>query len=78
MVVAPHPSELPLPSLSLTPKKNVSSENIIIAESFTNKQEKIVNSSLEDINLKNNENDSSNMEGNGTKEKHSTPTQQCK
>ncbi|XP_033320589.1 meiosis regulator and mRNA stability factor 1 isoform X3 [Bombus bifarius] len=76
LVVAPHPSELPLPSLSLTPKKNVSSENIIIAESFTNKQEKIVNSSLEDINLKNNENDSSNMEGNGTKEKHSTPTQQ--
>lgn len=56
----------------------MSSENIIIAESFTNKQEKIVNSSMEDINLKNNENDSSNMEGNGTKEIHSTPTQQCK
>lgn len=56
----------------------MTSENIIIAESFTNKQEKIVNSSMEDINLKINENDSSNMEGNGTKEKHSTPTQQCK
>ncbi|OAD54921.1 Meiosis arrest female protein 1 like protein [Eufriesea mexicana] len=76
-VVAPHPSELPLPSLSLTPKKKVPLENIL-GESFTDKQDKIINNSMEDMNFKNNKNDNNNMESNGNKEKHSTPIKQCK
>ncbi|XP_047365220.1 meiosis regulator and mRNA stability factor 1 isoform X1 [Vespa velutina] len=39
LVVAPHPSELPLPSLSLTPKKNVSSESITVVQDCIGKQD---------------------------------------
>lgn len=76
LVIAPHPSELPLPSLSLTPKKIVTSEDTdVIAESV--KQEKIYNNSIEAVNLKSNGNDNSNMEGSGNKEKHIS-IKQCK
>lgn len=75
LVIAPHPSELPLPSLSLTPKKIVASEDTdLTVESI--KQEKIYNNSMEDINLKSNRNDSSNMEGGGNKEKHNISIKQ--
>lgn len=76
LVVAPHPSELPLPSLSLTPKKNMSSE--AVAENSINKQENTVNNLIEDMSLKNNESDNSNAKTNSNKEKYSTPTKQCK
>ncbi|XP_043257610.1 meiosis regulator and mRNA stability factor 1 [Colletes gigas] len=77
IVVAPHPSELPLPSLSLTPKKSISSENILIAQTFTCKQEKIVDCSTEDATVTSTENDSSNTEdGDNDNEKHDTPTKQ--
>ncbi|XP_014599312.1 PREDICTED: meiosis arrest female protein 1 isoform X1 [Polistes canadensis] len=39
LVVAPHPSELPLPSLSLTPKKNASSESITVTRDSIEKQD---------------------------------------
>ncbi|XP_043489751.1 meiosis regulator and mRNA stability factor 1 isoform X1 [Polistes fuscatus] len=39
LVVAPHPSELPLPSLSLTPKKNASSESISVTRDSIEKQD---------------------------------------
>lgn len=74
LVVAPHPSELPLPSLSLTPKKNMSSE--AVAENSINKQENTVNNLIEDMSLKNNESDNSNAKTNSNKEKYSTPTKQ--
>ncbi|KZC11840.1 Meiosis arrest female protein 1 [Dufourea novaeangliae] len=77
LVVAPHPSELPLPSLSLTPKKSVSSENIVTAETFVVKQEKMMNTSPEKVSLKNADNDSSNTEAGDTdNEKQNTPTKQ--
>ncbi|XP_054008380.1 meiosis regulator and mRNA stability factor 1 isoform X1 [Hylaeus anthracinus] len=77
LVVAPHPSELPLPSLSLTPKKNVSSENIVTTQIFMDKQENTVNHSTDDVTLTSTENDSSNTEdGDNDNEKYNTPTKQ--
>ncbi|XP_033336634.2 meiosis regulator and mRNA stability factor 1-like protein isoform X2 [Megalopta genalis] len=77
LVVAPHPSELPLPSLSLTPKKNVLTENIISTQIFGDKQEKRVNKSTDIIGSKNSDNDSSNAEIDDTdNEKQITPTKQ--
>ncbi|KAK9300350.1 hypothetical protein QLX08_006896 [Tetragonisca angustula] len=74
LVIAPHPSELPLPSLSLTPKKIVTSENTdVTAESI---KEKIYNNSMEALNLKSNGNDSNNIEGSDSKEKHNVSIKQ--
>ncbi|XP_076763661.1 meiosis regulator and mRNA stability factor 1-like protein isoform X1 [Xylocopa sonorina] len=75
LVVAPHPSELPLPSLSLTPKKNVTSKNVI-TENLAEKQKQVIDNSIEEITFKNNETDSSNMESSSDKEKHNIPTKQ--
>ncbi|XP_076241468.1 meiosis regulator and mRNA stability factor 1-like protein [Calliopsis andreniformis] len=76
LVVAPHPSELPLPSLSLTPKKNMSLENVVTTQIFTNKQEKMVDNSTEEISLTSTGSNNSNTEGDNDSEKHSTPTKQ--
>ncbi|XP_029037560.1 meiosis regulator and mRNA stability factor 1 isoform X1 [Osmia bicornis bicornis] len=76
LVVAPHPSELPLPSLSLTPKKGVSSENVTTDETSMNKLENTVNNSTEEASVKSNGNDSSNVEDDNDKEKYSTSIKQ--
>ncbi|XP_078035098.1 meiosis regulator and mRNA stability factor 1-like protein isoform X2 [Augochlora pura] len=78
LVVAPHPSELPLPSLSLTPKKNVLTENIISTQISGDKQGKRVNkATTSTIAPKNSDNDSSNTEIDDTdNEKQITPTKQ--
>ncbi|KAG7210665.1 hypothetical protein KM043_012173 [Ampulex compressa] len=62
LVVAPHPSELPLPSLSLTPKKNVTSENIVAEQILAEKHEGVIKDTSEPSNHKNSGNDSGNLE----------------
>lgn len=78
MVVAPHPSELPLPSLSLTPKKNSSSENIVTAQIFMDKQKKIIDHSTEDVTTENDNNNTDDGDNDNDNENHNTPTKQCK
>nr|XP_012145387.1 PREDICTED: meiosis arrest female protein 1 isoform X2 [Megachile rotundata] len=70
LVVAPHPSELPLPSLSLTPKKNVMSNETPLKKSEN------INNSAEEMTLKNNGNDSNSVEDDNDKEKYNTPVKQ--
>ncbi|XP_031832959.1 meiosis regulator and mRNA stability factor 1-like protein isoform X2 [Nomia melanderi] len=73
LVVAPHPSELPLPSLSLTPKKNVLSENIVTAKIFVGKQENVKKSVAEsNIDYVNNNTEVDDTDN----EKQNTPTKQ--
>ncbi|CAK9817150.1 Meiosis regulator and mRNA stability factor 1 [Anthophora quadrimaculata] len=76
IVVAPHPSELPLPSLSLTPKKIIPSENVKNTENFTDKQENIISNSTEEASCRSNETDNNNTEDGNDTEKQSTPTNQ--
>ncbi|XP_076160269.1 meiosis regulator and mRNA stability factor 1-like protein isoform X2 [Ptiloglossa arizonensis] len=76
MVVAPHPSELPLPSLSLTPKKNSSSENIVTAQIFMDKQKKIIDHSTEDVTTENDNNNTDDGDNDNDNENHNTPTKQ--
>ncbi|XP_026673319.1 meiosis regulator and mRNA stability factor 1 isoform X2 [Ceratina calcarata] len=73
LVVAPHPSELPLPSLALTPKKNMSSGST--GEDTVDGQERVYNDFTEEAAINSNDtDDSSNTDGSNDKEKHSTPT----
>lgn len=67
MVIPPHPSELPLPSLSLTPKKKTSTDN----------QKKIANTRMY-LNLTNSESDNDIVDGNESSDSHSTSSKPCK
>ncbi|XP_076293611.1 meiosis regulator and mRNA stability factor 1-like protein [Lasioglossum baleicum] len=77
LVVAPHPSELPLPSLSLTPKKSGFTENITSTQFVADKREKRASKSTDEIDSKNTDNDSSIAAVADTEhEKQNTPTKQ--
>ena len=76
LVVAPHPSELPLPSLALTPKKIMSLEKIATAQIFADEHETLANNSTEKLDAKNTETSNSNAEGDNDNEKRNTPTKQ--
>ncbi|KYN00174.1 Limkain-b1 [Cyphomyrmex costatus] len=61
-VVAPHPSELPLPSLSLTPKKKILADN----------QKKTAINARTHLNLTNSESEDNNIDDDESSDSHST------
>ncbi|XP_046838954.1 meiosis regulator and mRNA stability factor 1 isoform X1 [Vespa crabro] len=72
LVVAPHPSELPLPSLSLTPKKNVPSESITVVQDCMGKQD-VNSNNISEVNNTGNFGKENNVD-NKKNEIHNTPT----
>lgn len=72
-VVAPHPSELPLPSMSLTPKKSNSSENIISVHDLIGKEE-ITTNNLDEINNTTSSETENDIGSTKNNKMHNTPT----
>lgn len=76
LVIAPHPSELPLPSLSLTPKKNGSSVNSSSALNLADNQT-ITTNTMKHFNLVNSESDDNIIDNEGNSDYHGTSSMPC-
>lgn len=66
-VIAPHPSELPLPSLSLTPKKKILADN----------QKKTATNARMHLNLASSENEDNIIDDDESSDSHSTSSKLC-
>lgn len=66
-VVAPHPSELPLPSLTLTPKKKILADN----------KKKIATNARTHLNLASSESEDNIIDDDESSDSHSTSSKLC-